>query len=252
MIALAVILAADGTAQASIQIQAGNYIYMTDGIGRHGGVFHAQETNATTSAFFGDSFQTFCVEFREYVALPKTYYVQSLGNTATSTGNVLTAKAGWIYSYFLDGLLPGQSSVTNLTREKFHNTVQLAIWLEVANANPATTTPWTAATLASLYIQGGYDSTLLTSILNVSYSGNHGVQMMNLRASSAENAAHIQDQLVRNTPPPPPPPPPPPTVPEPSALVVWALLVCSAGASLGGRRRTEVGWYESKSREFDS
>ena len=64
---LALVASASCTAHASIQIQAGDYIHMTDGIGRHGGVFHAQETNSTTSAFFGDSFQTFCVEFSEFV-----------------------------------------------------------------------------------------------------------------------------------------------------------------------------------------
>lgn len=202
--ALAIGFSSSCAAIASIQIQAGDYIYMTDGVGRHGGVFHVQETNGLSGpyTFSGDSFQTFCVEFSEFVTLPKAYYVTSLGATATASGNVLTAKAGWIYSYFLDGLLPYQNAVTSTTRENFHNSVQLAIWLEVANANPATITPWTAPALANIYIQGGWSQTWVDAFRNVSFSGNHGVQMMNLRTSSATDAKHIQDQLVRNTPPP--------------------------------------------------
>jgi hypothetical protein len=230
--AVAMLLYASCVAQASIQIQAGDYIYMTDGIGRHGGVFNAQETNSSTSAFFGDSFQTFCVEFSEFVTLPRTYYVKSLGATATASGNVLTSKAGWIYSYFLDGLLPYQDTVTSTTREKFNNSVQLAIWLEVANANPNTTTPWTAATLANIYIQGGYSQTWVDAFLGVSYSGDHGVQMMNIRASSSPTASHIQDQLVRNT------PPPNGAIPEPSALIVWSLLIGSVGLRISRKRRS--------------
>ena len=141
---------------------------------------------------------------------------------------MLTNKAGWIYSYFLDGLLPYQNTITSATREKFNNSIQLAIWMEVANANPNTTVPWTAAALANIYIQGGYDQTWVNSFLGISYSGDHGVQMMNIRASSAANAGHIQDQLVRNTPPP-NGTPPNGTIPEPSALLVWSLLAGSVG-----------------------
>jgi hypothetical protein len=236
---VAIILVASCVAQASIQIQAGDYIYMTDGVGRHGGAFYAQETNASTTAFFGDRFETFCVEFSEFVSLPKTYYIKSLGAAATASGNVLTDKAGWIYSYYLDGLLPYQNTVTNTIREKFNNSVQLAIWLEVANANPNTTTPWTAAALANIYIQGGWEQAWVDAFRDVSFSGDHGVQMMNIRASSAANAAHIQDQLVRNSPVNPPPPPPPPngTIPEPSALLVWSLLMGSTALCASRNRR---------------
>jgi hypothetical protein len=237
--ALAMVLCASGVAQASIQIQAGDWIHMTDGIGRHGGVFHAQETNSNTSAFYGDSFQTFCVEFSEFVTLPRTYYVKSLGAAATASGNVLTDKAGWIYSYFLDGMLPYQHLVNSTNREKFNNSVQLAIWMEVANANPSTVTDWTAAALAAIYIQGGYVQSWVDAFLGISYSGDHGVQMMNIRASASPTAGHIQDQLVRNTPvnPPPPPPPPPGTIPEPTALVVWSLLIGSVGLCASRKRR---------------
>jgi hypothetical protein len=227
--AVAIILGASCAAHASIQIQSGSYIYMTDGIGRHGGAFYAQETNSTTTAFFGDRFETFCVEFSEFVSLPKTYYIKSIGGTATASGNVLTDKAGWIYSYYLDGLLPYQTA--NKNTEKFNNSVQLAIWLEVANANPNTLTPWTAAALANIYIQGGWDQTWVDAFRNISYSGDHGVQMMNIRASSAANAAHIQDQLVRNT------PPPNGTIPEPTALLVWSLLVGSTALCASRNRR---------------
>jgi hypothetical protein len=230
--ALAIVFGARCNALASIQIQAGDWIRMTDGIGRHGGVFHAQETNSTTSAFFGDSFQTFCVEFSEFVTLPRTYYVKSLGAAATASGNVLTNKAGWIYSNFLDGLLPYQNTITNATREMFHNSVQLAIWLEVANNNPANIAigkQWIAADLARIYIQGGYDQGWIDAFLGITASGDHGVQMMNIRASAAEGAGHIQDQLVRNT---------RGMIPEPSALIVWSLLVGSVGVCTSRSRRS--------------
>jgi hypothetical protein len=233
VVAVAIILGANCTAHASIQIKAGDYIHMTDGVGRHGGAFYAQETDSSTSAFIGDKFETFCVEFAEFVTLPKTYYVRSLGTSTTASGNVLTNKAGWIYSYYLDGLLEGQSQVgTTLSREKFNNTVQLAIWVEVANANPNKPIgfTYTAQWLANIYIQGGYYGYLLDDFLNVPNTPDHGVQMMNIRASSDEYAAHIQDQLVRNT-------PPPGTIPEPTALIVWSLLVGSVAMCASRTRR---------------
>jgi hypothetical protein len=225
--ALAIVLIADYSALASIQIQAGDYIRMTDGLGGRGGVFNTQETNASTSAFFGDSFPTFCVEVSENVSLPGTYYVQALNSTASRSGNVLTPLAGWIYSNFLDGLLPHQAGLAPADTVNFNNSVQLAIWQQVINANPATTTPISTSALASSYISGGYNATWVSDILGISYSGSgHGVQIMNLRSSSAPNAAHIQDQLVRNA-------------PELTSLVVWSLLV-SCGLTYVARRRDET------------
>jgi hypothetical protein len=231
---LAIVFSASCQARASIQIdiQPGDYIHMTDGVGRHGGAFNAQEVNGSGTPI-GSGFETFCVEFSEFVTLPRTYYVKSLGATATASGNVLTSKAGWIYSYFLDGLLPYQSTITTANREKFNNSVQLAIWMEVANANPATTTPWTAAALANIYIQGGYVQSWVDAFLGVSYSGDHGVQMMNIRASSSPTAGHIQDQLVRNT------VPPTGAIPEPTALIVWSLLMGSVGLCASRTRRSK-------------
>jgi hypothetical protein len=238
---LAIVLSANCTTRASIQIdiQPGDYIHMTDGVGRHGGAFNAQEVDSNGSPV-GSGFETFCVEFSEFVTLPRTYYVKSLGGSATASGNVLTAKAGWIYSYYLDGLLPYQNIPLNQPnlREKFNNSVQLAIWMEVANANPvniANNIQWTAAQLASIYIQGGYMQSWVDAFLGISYSGDHGVQMMNIRASSTSSGTqgHIQDQLVRNT------VPPTGAIPEPTALIVWSLLMGSVGLCASRTRRSK-------------
>jgi hypothetical protein len=226
--ALAVSFNTHDAARASIQIQVGDYIRMTDGLGGRGGVFNVQETNASTSAFLGDVFPTFCVEVSENVALPGTYHVRNLGSTAALSGNLLTDLAGWIYADFLDGQLPSQPlpSASNSVKTKFNNSVQIAIWYEVLNHSVTT------ASLATTYITGGssnYDLPLVDAILasvgSAHSGGGHGVQIMNLRASSALNAVHIQDQLVRNTP-----------VPELASFAVWSLLV-SFGGNYFVRRR---------------
>jgi hypothetical protein len=225
---LLIVVTATQSARASIQIQAGDYIRMTDGLGGRGGVFNTQETNSTTSQYFGDIFPTFCVEVSENVVVPGTYFVQSLSSTASNSGNILTDLAGWIYADFLDAVLPSQPAptATNATKTKFNNSVQIAIWYELLNhAVPK-------ATLAATYITGGpsnYDlvlvDTILASVASAHSGSGHGVQIMNLRSSNAPSAAYIQDQLVRNSP-----------VPEVASLIMWTLLISCAGTYSARRR----------------
>jgi hypothetical protein len=217
--AVACTLIAPYSAQASIQIQAGDYIWMTRGPGGYGGVFNTQETNSNHSAVFGDVFPTFCVEVSEHISLPGKYYVDSLGSTALNSGNVLTDLAGWIYADYLDGTLTNQA-LWSQNPTKFNNSVQVAIWYEVLNHTIS------IATLGSTYIQGGtsnYDPVWVNSILTTTAhpNSNHGVQIMNLLTSPTGGIA--QDQLVRNA-------------PEAASLVVWSLLV-SCGMVVVGRKR---------------
>lgn len=198
--ALGILLCVNCAMHASIHVQAGDYVRMIDGPGGTGGVFHAQETNSGTSAFFGEVFPTFCVEISEQVYLPGTYYVQGIGTTATQSGNVLTPLAGWIYAKFLDLELPHQIGLPGTDIVKFNNSVQVAIWMEVLNHNPnPPSTPWTATSLATQYIAGGvsnFNAAWVSEFLGISHSGDSGVQIMNLRTSSAANAGDIQDQLI--------------------------------------------------------
>jgi hypothetical protein len=107
--------------------------------------------------------------------------------------------------------------------------VQIALWMEVLNNNTTNppTVPWTATALANQYITGGLsniDTSWVSDFLGISYSGgNHGVQIMNLRSSSAANAGYVQDQLVRNN-------------PEATSLVTWSLLI-SCSTMFTSRRR---------------
>lgn len=210
-------LATAVSAHASIHIQPGEYIRLTDGLGGRGGVFYAHEVGAPQ-----DTFATFCVEVSETVSLPGTYFVENLGLVANKTGNNLTNLAGWIYSDYLDGVLPGQpaSTATNAQKIKYNNSVQLAIWSQVQSAPPGDFTS---------YITGGstnYDLALVGTILSTTASshpgGGHGVQIMNLRTSSAINAGYVQDQLVRNA-------------PEFTSFVTWAMLL-ALGTVLVHRR----------------
>jgi hypothetical protein len=222
--ALAVTLISVGTLQASIHIQAGDRIRMIDGKGGHGGVFYAQEK--VGSALIGDPFATFCVEVAEHIALPGTYYVNTVTNKTSETNNVLQPLTAWIYSDFLDNRIPlfltgFVTPTTDIAKAKYHNTVQLAIWMSIIPLPPST-----AQDTLDNYIDGsGYSQTWLNELLNHNYgystSDFRGVQIMNLL--TAPGGSKIQDQLVRNT-------------PEPTAFFVWALLIGSVGVSLGRRR----------------
>ena len=214
---LALMLIAAGAVQASIHIQAGDYIRMRDGNGGHGGVFWGQEKDA--SGLVGDKFATFCVEVAEHIVLDRTYYVDDVSDT-TSIGNPLTPLAAWIYSDFLDnklssfltGFLP-----TDIGTAKYHNTVQMAIWMSVIGLHE---------TVADNYIDGsGYNAGWLNQLRTHDYGYSsddfRGVQIMNLL--TGPNGSRIQDQLVRNT-------------PEPAALFVWSLLIGSVGLGTSRRR----------------
>lgn len=223
-------------AVASIQVQQGDYVQMTKGLGGFGGVFYAQETPDSGNGW-GTQFATFCVETREHITLPGVYYVENLGTKADKTGNVLTDLAGWVYSDYLDGKLPSQPSnaASEAAQRTFNNCVQLAIWYEVLNHTVS------IASLASTYIDGGslyYDISLVDKILtNVASDhpgGGHGVQILNLRTSAdLTTAGYIQDQLVRNA----RRPVALHAAPEATSLITWAgLALCTL---LVARRRAE-------------
>ncbi len=206
--AFVLVLIASSSAQAAIDIQATDYIFIENGLGSSGGVFDVQETNAAHTLLFGDEFPTFCVEISENINPPGTYYVEALSNTADQSGNVLTDLAGTIYAEFLAGTLPHME-----VSAKFNNSVQLAIWTEVIAGS-------TPASLASFI--GTYDLSWYNDILAISATPFHGVQIMNLRSSSASNANYNQDLLVRNT-------PPSTQIPEATAMLTWGLIMISAG-----------------------
>jgi hypothetical protein len=225
--ALAIVVGAESTADASIEIQAGDYVRMTDGAGGLGGVFYARETNSSTSNFFGDTFATFCVETAEHIGLPGTYYVRSLSTRTSETNKDLTPLAAWVFADFVDNKLPlflTGFMPSHVGTAMYHNTVQMAIWRSIIGLTEAQ-----AASFITDIPGPNYSSTWLNQLLNpanYAYSSSdfRGVQIMNLLTKPS--GSKIQDQLVRNTPPPPPPPPPPPeeVIPEPAAFVVWGLL----------------------------
>ncbi len=230
---LILVFGTDCSLQASIQIQAGDYVYMTVGLGGRGGVFNVIESNSHGVALPGaDEFPTFCVETIEEISLPGTYYVQSLGLTASQTGNVLTPLAARIYSDFLDGILQGEplATASNAIKTTFNNSVQVAIWMEVLTHNPSNSTAWTPALLAHDFISAGIDLDLVTAFLHLTpdpAKGYYGVEIMNLRGSSDPlHASYNQDQLVRNA-------------PEAASLVVWSVLA-ACGTIFAGRRRTAL------------
>lgn len=219
---MALVLGASISAQAAIDIQPGDYIYITDGPGGSGGVFNIQETNNLThTSFSGDIFPTFCVELSEHITLPNAYYVENLSNVADQTGNTLTVLAGSIYAEFLAGTLPNMPlpAATFATKTTFNNSVQVAIWRQVIPA----------ASLASLVgaVGGDYNPVWYAAINGIALNPLNGVQIMNLRGSSNVHASYNQDLLVRNT-------PPETNVPEAAAMMTWGLIMISAG--FGSRR----------------
>jgi hypothetical protein len=233
MTALTVALIVPGALQASIHIQAGDRIRMVDGKGGHGGVFYAQEK--VGSALVGDQFSTFCVEVAEHIALPGTYYVNKVTNKTSETNNYLTPLAAWIYSDFLDNNLSSfltgfVSPTTDNDKARYHNTVQMAIWMSIIGLSQTQAASYIADIPGANYYS--YSTTPSTPWLNellnpsnYNYSSSdfRGVQIMNLL--TGPGGSKIQDQLVRNT-------------PEPTALMIWALLGM-VGLTLGlGRLRT--------------
>ena len=218
--ALALMLIAAGAVQASIHIQAGDYIRMRDGNGGHGGVFWGQEKDA--SGLVGDKFATFCVEVAEYIVLDRTYYVDDVSDT-TSVGNPLTPLAAWIYSDFLDNeidFLPEFVPALHDGTAMYHNTVQMAIWMTITGLSES---------VADNYVNSaGYNHDWLLALLDHDYGYSptdyRGVQIMNLL--TAPNGTNIQDQLVR-------------MMPEPAAFAVWAVLFGSVAVKFG-RRRTDL------------
>jgi hypothetical protein len=194
-LACALLLSFGNLCQASIQIQAGDYIRMNDGPGGNGGAFFANETNAGGIAVLGDTFATFCVETSQYISLPGTYYVAGVGMTNTTGGN-LTPLAAWIYDGYLNNTLAsflGGISPSDIGSAKYNNTVQMAVWMQVIGHTEAS---------AAAYISGdGYSSAWLGQLLTHNYgyapTDFRGVKIMNLLSGPGGSA--IQDQLVRET-----------------------------------------------------
>lgn len=228
---MAIMLGVSYPANASIQIQPGDIVRISDGPGNNGGRFDAYETsNFSSTNQINDLWYTFCVQVTETITLPGNYQVASLSNNSVLSGSTLNGAANLaatIYAQYLDGTLMKNATTQMVAADRndavFNNSVQLAIWSGVYGL--ARTDSFIASHI------GTFDATMVDYWLTgggVVFNPNTGVKIMNLVNSSGNN---VQDLLVRNT------GGGTGEVPEAATLVVWGLLASCAALVSSKRHR---------------
>jgi len=169
---------------------------------------------------YDGGFQTFCIEHNEYLCKHRTYKVE-LNSYARNGGpnsdpsaepgkDNISVGTAWLYENFALGTLPGYhydvSTNADLSlRKQMAEKLQRAIWY-LEDENHAQYNTFTALAY-SMFANPKAD-----------YTDNR-VMVMNLYK---QNGAFVQDQLVLG-------PTVPPPVPAPSALILSAIGVFSAG-----------------------
>ena len=162
-------------------------------------------------------FQTFCIEYNEEFS-PGTSYGVAISSRAMNggeppNGDPLSIGTAWLYNQFAAGTLSGYNyTYGTSSRENSAGALQQAIWwLEGENNGVRNSFINTAE--EALY--GGLHGSAQDALIVGDANGAYGVVALNLGAPG-----QVQDQLFIDKP-----------VPEPTTMIVGALLLLPFGAS---------------------
>ena len=179
---------------ASAEVISNTVVSFTNGIGDNpggafnGSVFSGGGAGLSGNASYGNTFQSFCLEAKEYIYFNSTkLYVKSVtdstisgisGDTATTpsaTGDKISSETAWLFTQFYKGVFGGDATS--------NTALQQAIW-SFENEGMSLNS------LASSY------KTLASTAVNNSnvWSGIGNVRVLNLY-KDANYTQHAQDQL---------------------------------------------------------
>ena len=210
---------------ASAEVVAGTYIKLSDGVGNgRGGAFNGSVVSGASGAW-NNSFQSFCLEYKETINFGSTYLVKSVSNHTTnklgtygtysgseaghtSTQDPISAQTAWLFTQFYNTGLSNSALWGSGSQATKNTALQEAIWSfegEQAFGSPL-------HSLASSY------KILADNAVVNGWSGIGNVRVLNLfgyDTNTRSYSANRQDQLYMVS-----------AVPEPET---YAMLLAGLG-----------------------
>jgi hypothetical protein len=208
-LALVVILAVPATASLQVGSKIKLDTSLPGGVGGQFGVVDAPGLNAP--AFRFDYFVTFCVQIEERIAHNGIYTVTGI-STKNTTGKTLGAQSAFLYSQFRKGLLGNFRGGSSDDA----NGLQYGIWEGMGYTHDQISSA--IGRITALSYKGTWINKRTTWLLGSESDPDIG----NVRVMQLGNN---QDQLI--------------LVPEPAALLVWAL----SSIGFAGVYWTRVRWF---------
>ena len=213
-----------GTQWAAAEVVAGTHVKFTNGVGNDpGGAFNGLVVSGGSGAL-NNSFESFCLEYKEFLSFGVEYEVRSVTNhtvnapgTYATTQDPISASTAWLFTQFSSTTLSNSMwGTTDLAKR--NTAVQQAIWaMEDESFGVMSSLATSYVSLANAAVSSG------------AWSGIGNVRVLNLFSKDRTGwNTHAQDQIYMVS-----------SVPEPET---YALML--AGLALVGgiarRRRNKA------------
>ena len=232
-----VVATAMGAQFASAEVVAGSFIKLFDGVGNNpGGAFNGSVVSGASGSW-NNSFQSFCVEYKETISFDTPYLVQGVTNHTvnktgtygtysgsevghTSTQDPISSQTAWLFTQFFNNGLSNSALWGTGSQSTKNTALQQAIWSFEGEQAFGSQLNSLAAT---------YKVNANNAIVN-GWSGIGNVRVLNLfgfDTTTHRYSKNAQDQLYMVS-----------AVPEPETFAMMLVGLGLMGAI--ARRRTNI------------